>query len=221
MKCSTIRRVIDETDDPSNLTYQTAAHVEGCGSCRQFAAEREQLRRLLLEPRRVSAPANFEAMVARRLAERGGRRPFWQATGFYLRTAGAAVALACLVMVVQMARFKTVSPTYTRPLESAASLAPEAIENNVTKSPVKPLAVGGGKVTSPVHGIRPRGGLVRPAPEVTAAIADMAPQPRALLLVRNAGSEQEIAVPMVSVGAQPWVPVSFRLQDERGLRMAF
>ena len=227
MKCSTTRRMIDQADDPASLQYETAAHIEGCSSCRQFASEREQLRKLLLEPRRVAAPANFEAMVARRLAERGGSRAFRPAIGFYLRAAGAAAALACLVLVIQTTRFSPVSQVSRPSLDQLAekSLAekpPVHTENRGVDNPppVQPFATVI-KAHSRVHpGRRGSQGSVRPESPLALA-ADIAAQPRALLLVRNAGSEQEIAVPMVTVGAQPWMPVNVSSQDARGLRMAF
>jgi len=227
MKCSTTRRMIDQADDPASLRYETAAHIEGCSSCRQFASEREQLRKLLLEPRRVAAPANFEAMVARRLAERGGSRAFRPAIGFYLRAAGAAAALACLVLVIQTTRFSPVSQVSRPSLDQLAekSLAekpPVHTENRGVDNPppVQPFATVI-KAHSRVHpGRRGSQGSVRPESPLALA-ADIAAQPRALLLVRNAGSEQEIAVPMVTVGAQPWMPVNVSSQDARGLRMAF
>jgi hypothetical protein len=226
MKCSTTRRMIDQADDPASLVYETAAHIEGCSSCRQFASEREQLRKLLLEPRRVSAPANFEAMVARRLAERGSGGRFRLAIGFYLRAAGAAAALACLVLVIQMARPKPAAPTLALPSGIATVNPPEVGTNGGTDgSTLKPLpsSVAVVKTTASVHHPRRRDSLRQPVDEspVTTVIAGMTAQPRALILLRNAGSEQEIAVPMVTVGAQPWVPVSVSSQDARGLRMAF
>jgi len=222
MKCSATRRMIDQADDPASLRYETAAHIEGCSSCRQFASEREQLRKLLLEPRRVAAPANFEAMVARRLAERGGSRAFRPAIGFYLRAAGAAAALACLVLVIQTTRLGPVSQVSRQNLDQMAEKPPVHTENRGVDNPppVQPFATVI-KAHSRVHpGRRGSQGSVRPESPLALA-ADIAAQPRALLLVRNAGSEQEIAVPMVTVGAQPWMPVNVSSQDARGLRMAF
>jgi hypothetical protein len=167
-------------------------------------------------------------MVARRLAERRDRRPFWVATGFYLRAAGAATALACLVLVIQMARIKTSSPNpEPSSPQIATSIVPRASEEKPTggsrETYPKVTPAGERKATLGVHPVRAQRHL--PAVEsesgLTGAIVAVTTQPRALLLVRNAGSEQEIAVPMVSVGAQPWVPVSFRPQDERVVRMAF
>jgi len=222
MKCSATRRMIDQADDPASLRYETAAHIEGCSSCRQFASEREQLRKLLLEPRRVAAPANFEAMVARRLAERVSSRPFRLAIGFYLRAAGAAAALACLVLVIQTARLGPVSQVSRQSLDQVTEKPPVHTENRGVDNPppVQPFATVI-KAHSRVHaGRRGSQGSVRPESPLALA-ADIAAQPRALLLVRNGGAEQEIAVPMVTVGAQPWVPVSVSPQDARALRMAF
>ncbi len=228
MKCSIARRVIDEVDNPANLPYEAAGHLEGCGPCRQFAEERDQLRKLLLEPLRVSAPANFETMVARRLARRAGeRRPFWLAGGFYLRAAGAAVALASLILVAQVTMLRRVPSPAVLPISDAARLntlsipAPEVTGGQKTGPDITPVTVT--KAFSLIRSGKPRGALVKPPSNrfVTAAITEMTMQPRALLLVRNPGSEHEIAVPMVSVGAQPWLSISLHSQDERGIRAAF
>jgi len=219
MKCSTTRKIIDQADDPASLPFQTAAHVEGCSSCRQFASEREQLRKLLLEPRRVSAPANFEAVIARRLAQQRGSRPVRVGIGFYLRTGGAAAALACLVLIVQMARLNPGSQAPPRDDRIAVSTPATNENKGIDKSHAAPPAPAVAPL--PVRTGRARGSRVRVTPEpVLAAIADMTAQPRAIILLRNSGSEQEIAVPMVSVGAQQWLPVSVRSQDER-VRMTF
>ena len=223
MKCSTTRKIIDQADDPASLPYQTAAHVEGCSSCRQFASEREQLRKLLLEPRRVSAPANFEAVIARRLAQQRGSRPVRVGIGFYLRTGGAAAALACLVLIVQMARLNPVSrmPAPSRDDRIAVSTTPATNENKgIDNVLAAPPALAVVRTPLPVRPGKPRGSQVKVKPEPGLAIADMTAQPRAIILLRNSGSEQEIAVPMVSVGAQQWLPVSVRSQDER-VRMTF
>jgi hypothetical protein len=228
MKCSATRRTIDQADDPASLPFETAAHVERCSSCSQFASERKQLRKLLMEPHRVSAPANFEGMVARRLAERGAGRPFWLAIGFYLRAAGAAAALACLVIVIQTVRLKPVSSPALPPSNVAINPAPgieeapSAKENTSAgnlRSEASLTTVGTVKGGHHMPIRKQRVVLDAVNTEWTLAATDMTAQPRALILVRNSGSEQEIAVPMVSVGAMPWVPVSVS-QDERG-RIAF
>src|SRR5262245_41196456 len=222
MKCSTARRVIDDASSPANLPYEAAEHVQGCRLCRQFAEEREQLRKLLLEPLRVTAPSNFEAMVARRLAKRADeKRPFWLAGGFYLRAAGAAVALASLLLVAQVTLFKYAP--LPGPQEMAVADHPPAPATRPTGGekavpPSTPTIIGKG--TGSPFSIRRvhRASLRAPSERtVAAAITDMT---RAVLLVRNPGSEHEIAVPMVSVGAQPWLSV-IHSQGERGVRAAF
>jgi hypothetical protein len=226
MNCTTTRRVIDEADNPANLPYEAAGHLEGCGPCRQLAGEREQLRKLLLEPARVSAPANFEAMVARRLAVRTAeRRPFWMATGFYLRAAGAAATLAFMILVIQVTR-KPVVPSAAPPNVETIAIGPlPGVGSDRTPS-VTPNGTGA-VIGKDRNGGAFRRGYKRGLPavsntEATAVVArDLTEQPRAILLVRNSGSEREIAVPMVSVGAQPWLSFSLQPQDERGVRITF
>jgi hypothetical protein len=224
MNCSTNRRLIDEANNPAHLPYEVASHIEACRACREFAGEREQLRKLLLEPARVAAPSNFEAVVARRLAGRRAQtRPFWAATGFYLRAAGAAAALACAVLVIQVVRVRSVSTPTGDNLHFEAPLIPDLNAQQGTSPPkwTTPAGIGVVAVIKPVRNWGPR--PLRPtntdATPLEAVSRDLMEQPRALLLIRNSGSEREVAVPMISVGAQPWLSVSF--QDERGVRAAF
>jgi hypothetical protein len=229
MKCSTIRRVIDEVDNPANLPYEAAGHLEECVGCRQFAGERQHLRKMLLEPARVSAPADFEAVVARRLAQRGGEtRPFWLAGGFYLRTAGAAAALACMILVIQVTLLKPVAPTPFSHGREGTSPNPPAISATDAGAGKNPSNLeSGGRITPGIGYSLVRGnshrGLAKSASGRTLATPnpDVTTQLRALLLVRGSGAEHEIAVPMVSVGAQPWLSVSLRSQEEQGVRTAF
>jgi len=223
MKCSAARRVIDEVDSPASLPYQAAGHLEGCAPCRQFAAEREQLKKLLLEPLRVSAPANFEVMVARRLATRGDqKRPFWLAGGFYLRAAGAAVALASLILVAQVTlfRYAPVSGPREAAIDNHRSApSTQQVGGDKVVPPSTPTIIGN-RADSPISNRRSHRASLRVPSErtVAPAITDMT---RAVLLVRNSGSEHEIAVPMVSVGAQPWLSISLQSQDQGGVRAAF
>ena len=222
MNCSTNRRLIDEANNPAHLPYEVASHLEACGACREFAGGREQLRKLLLEPARVAAPSNFEAVVARRLAGRRAQtRSFWAATGFYLRAAGAAAALACAVLVIQVVRVRTVS-TQIGNGDPAPAVSPSGIAKERTPTPpVTVIETPGNVAKKPGSswGRRPLRNFDPEATPLEAVGGDLMEQPRALLLIRNSGSEREIAVPMISVGAQPWLSVGF--QDERGVRAAF
>src|SRR5262245_25069861 len=231
MKCSISRRVIDEAEDPASLPYAAASHLEGCASCRQFADERGRLRKLLLEPVRVSAPANFEAMVARRLSQRAAqRRPFWFGGGFYVTAGAAATALACMILAVQLSRSNRLAP----PPGSTGGVVAESQLLTPTPKPnegvIGPVSPGRGGLRNYI----PRKTVYRPHPEKTgdlagvatpvatvSGITDITAQTRALLLVRNSGSERQILVPMVSVGAQPWLSVSLPAGEERGVRTSF
>src|SRR5215470_1220587 len=202
MKCSTARKVIDEVDNSANLPYQTAGHLEGCEPCRQFAAEREQLRKLLVQPLRVSAPANFEAMVARRLAKRSAeKRPFWLAGGFYLRAAGAAAALACLILVAQVTMLKRVSQAPLSPATELADVRPIPAPQGTVGDPPGVGSDKAAPTTAPVPLVKRVNSLITHSKarsdlvkaHVDGPVTNMAMQPRALLLVRNPGSEHEIA----------------------------
>jgi len=181
--------------------------------------------------RNVSAPANFEAMVARRLSQRAAqRRPFWFGGGFYVTAGAAATALACMILAVQLSRSNRLGPMPTSTGDVVAERQPptatpkpnEGVSGLVSSGPERP------------HSYFPRKSVYRPHPEKTgdlagvatpvatvSGITDITAQTRALLLVRNSGSERQILVPMVSVGAQPWLSVSLPAGEERGVRTSF
>jgi hypothetical protein len=99
--CIRIRRQIDEADQPDSLDFETIRHTEACGECLRFADDRHALRRLLASESRVSAPANFDAMLRARLRERVEQKPSWLSPAAYLRVGAATAALLVAVVAGQ------------------------------------------------------------------------------------------------------------------------
>jgi hypothetical protein len=135
-----------------------------------------------------------------------------------------------MILVIQVVRNQpatSISRTAILPPDSTAQKAGDGEQKIGRQLPAPPdsrIATGKNTTDHLVKvGLPGRRYPVRIKPNVpdAAAIAEIPEPPRAILLVRTSGSEREIAVPMVSVGAQPWFSVNLQTQDERGVRTAF
>src|SRR5215218_6689347 len=101
MNCSKYRLQIDTARDMDRLPPEAARHVAACDECERFGRELFELRALLREPGRISAPDDFDARLARRLREAKtapAARPAW--SWLVLPQTGLAAAAAALVLVV-------------------------------------------------------------------------------------------------------------------------
>ncbi len=95
--CRDTRREIDELEFSAEPSQRAIAHLATCASCRQFRAERAELRELVgsLEP--VVAPADFDLRLRARLAAEKSSRPQIFFARLFSTPALAAVALFVIV----------------------------------------------------------------------------------------------------------------------------
>ncbi|MFL6213429.1 MAG: hypothetical protein ACJ74J_05980 [Blastocatellia bacterium] len=222
--CNEIQRRIDEADDIESYNLDVARHTEACDACRRFARERAALREIIRSTARVNAPINFDAMLHARLAEVKGRKGLaWLNAAFYLRAGAATAALAVTVFVAQhMGLF---APTVTEPTgaeTTAETIKPTEKGQPATAQDSKvPAVPGGSAVTAgntPRHivvisastnmvsrsramtaGVRRGAGVPLMAP-VDAAFVDSG-----AILIPGRNGQRDVAVPTVSVGAQPLI----------------
>lgn len=222
MDCRKIKKLIDEADSPDILPFEVNAHLDGCGECSGFAAERSSLASLLMSTGRISAPANFDAVLNRRLAERLAPRKFGFAfPAFSLRFASAA-AMVLFVLIAGRVLFNSQLRT------QQIAKAPAAMEQAVPKTVVPKTDTPSQTAQLPTIPVRPAfqvqrlpryaaaANHVQPRREKLAtALASVDPttEAAALILMRGRGTERELAVPVVSVGAQPLVFVSSHSQQ--------
>ncbi|HXG68335.1 MAG TPA: hypothetical protein VNO70_24790 [Blastocatellia bacterium] len=232
--CKQTRRIVDEADRPDALPYSAAGHIASCGECRTFAEERERLRHLLTSPARVSAPANFDAVLRQRLQERAAqkvnplRRAFsWFSPAGYVRLGAATAGLLIFFMTAQvMLRDEPQTPTRPGSVQRREQLAvtPPA----PTPTPPPPALVTPGIERGEIQPPRVshpgmyqnRRELVRPvshtvSPERGGAV------PPDVVIVRGPNGEIEVPVRPVSVGAQPILYVSGGQQSAPPVRTTF
>src|SRR2546421_5281446 len=100
--CKEIERLIDEADRPDLLSFEVTGHLSHCVNCKSFAGERAALRELLAAGKRVSVPANFDAVLGERLAARKARSVFsWASPALYLRLGAATAGLLVMIFAAE------------------------------------------------------------------------------------------------------------------------
>lgn len=210
--CKTIRELIDEADNPNLLPFEVSQHVDMCGDCERFSTERAGLRTLLASGARVTAPMNFDAMLAARLAERKNRSSVsWLVPAGYLRLGAATAGLAVMVLVAQYAGwFSSSVPTdvqhrasTTNKLDQSPPRTSPPAQGDIAQKPSdqSPVAVVPG---TRIKGFRStlatgaRGG----------AHESLAAEDPGVVLVRGQNGSSDVQMPTVSLGAQPLLYVS-------------
>jgi len=236
MNCKRIRDLIDSTDRTDVLPHEAARHVDSCQECAGFAEKRMRLRELLASSGRVTAPANFDAMLRVRLTERSESKPLpWMVPALYLRFGGAAIALVCVFLIGQQLVRNRIGREAPAPgsvalLERSQTpgdqdIAPFVGGSNSTRPSQNNIPTGSVKVPgyAPVRGIRRGNGGLRNVVDFVGETGQTDPgaTTAAVLLMRGPGAEREIMIPVVSVGAQPIFYPYREPQPSRGGRVTF
>lgn len=188
MSCKKIRKLIDEAERPDLLMPEAARHVESCPACAEFARQRAALRQLLASSGRVGAPPDFQLRLKRRLEEltppAPALSPLWKL---------AAAAAAAMLVIGSALLLRSPQQPPNRPAMTASSIArpePAQIQTPQKIADKKPAAIS--------KAARRR---ARPSAPRTEELDAM---PRAaLVLVRGQDVEYELAIPAISIGAQP------------------
>jgi hypothetical protein len=222
--CNEIQRRIDEADGIESYDLEVARHTEACDACRRFAHERAALRELIGSTARVTAPINFDAVLHARLAEVKGRKGWaWLNPAFYLRAGVATAAVAVTVFVAQQMGFfapiatppanapnadvtaNVVQPaTEGQPTGSNNSTSTDAPETSVVVTPqhdvvIPAIARTVARSRAMAAGARRGAGVPLMSP-VDAAFVD-----GDAILIPGRNGQRDVAVPTVSVGAQPLI----------------
>ena len=231
LECRVTRQQIDELELGERPSERATAHLSLCAGCRDFRAERNELRQLVgsLEP--VVAPADFEMRLRARLAreQSPSREPFFARL---IRTPALAAA-ALFVMVggtlVWVAQ-KDIEPsgpvvTVQQPGPVAApsdsgGTTPAVTDASDESTPIEEGAQTVSNVTPRRNrtGSRPRSEdhSVGPAPIVyqgDQAYVNAPSKPVVFALEDERGTKRKISLPPVSFGSQSLVdnrvPVSY------------
>src|SRR6185503_2137802 len=213
--CKSIRELIDEADNPNLLPFEVSQHVDACRDCERFSTERAGLRNLLASGVRVTAPMNFDAMLAARLAETRNRGWLsWLVPANYFRLGAATAGVAALVLVAQYSGLfssnltpsqqATVATTKSKQPERPPSAQPvfEAgivADNHRQPQRVTPIVIGQRMGSSRLAAATI--GRVRPREAVSS-------DDLGVVLVRGQNGGSDVQMPTVSLGAQPLLYVS-------------
>ncbi len=104
MNCTEIKTKIDNADEDEKLEREAHQHLNDCAACRSYLAQHERLRGLLANLETESAPQNFNARLATRLAAEDTRAAKFPSRFFNYAPGFGAVALAgCFVFVIASA----------------------------------------------------------------------------------------------------------------------
>ncbi|HXF40680.1 MAG TPA: hypothetical protein VN687_13265 [Blastocatellia bacterium] len=227
--CKSIRELIDEADNPNLLPFEVSQHVDACRECERFSTERAGLRNLLGSGVRVTAPMNFDAMLAARLAETRNRRwRSWLAPASYFRLGAATAGVAALVLVAQYSGLfssnltpsqqATVATTKSKQPERPPSAQPvfEAgivADNHRQPQRVTPIVIGQRMGSSRLAAAT----IGRVRPRETVSSDDLG-----VVLVRGQNGGSDVQMPTVSLGAQPLLYVSAgKQQPSRNVGASF
>jgi hypothetical protein len=213
--CKSIRELIDEADNPNLLPFEVSQHVDACRECERFSAERAGLRNLLGSGVRVTAPMNFDAMLAARLAETRNRGWLsWLVPANYFRLGAATAGVAALVLVAQYSGLFSSSVT-PRQRNTVATSTSDQSESTASAQPAPPAEIVADdhrqpqRLTPVVMGQRINAGRVAAAtigrvrPREPVSSDDLG-----VVLVRGQNGGSDVQMPTVSLGAQPLLYVS-------------
>ena len=211
-ECRDTRREIDELEVDAQPSQRATAHLATCQSCRQFRAERTELRELVgsLEP--VVAPADFDMRLRARIAaQKSSRSPQVFFARLFSTPALAAVALFVFVAgtVVWISQRQTIQ-TVDKP-NSVATSKSNTGANSTQPNQVTPVANNSNST---------------PAGSEVVAQNDRNTSNRRIRTSGRSGRSQDFAaLPANSIRQgeadqayvnAPSKPVVFSLEDERG-----
>ena len=208
LECRFTRQQIDELELGERPSERATAHLSLCAACRDFRAERNELRQLVgsLEP--VVAPADFEMRLRARIARE--ESPSRQEPLFARLIRMPALAAAALFVIVGGALVwvaqKDIEPT--TPVAKVERLSPVATAKNSPNAAPAPTEAAPANASSDEGGQTASSGTTRK------------------LRAGSRGRAQDYSVlPASSIrqGDQAYVnapskPVVFALEDERGTK---
>ena len=231
-ECRLVRREIDELELGERPTERASAHLSICVGCREFRAERTELRRLVGSFEPVAVPADFEMRLRARIARDESpaqRQPFFAPL---LRT--PALAAAALFVVISgtvvwvaqrnddpsapVARIQQTVPAATTPSKPATTnkVAENSTESNPGVDVVENAGTGSNKRIRPVRGPRTADygvAAADPIRQYDQAFVNAPSKPVVFGLEDERGTKRKISLPPVSFGAQSLVdnrvPVSY------------
>jgi hypothetical protein len=235
--CRATRREIDESEVHQALSETAAMHLQTCSGCRDFRAQRTQLRDLIgsLEP--VVAPADFDFRLRARLASHRQSNLRDLFSGFRL-TMPAKVAAAVFVLLLasivwinqrtgtqsppvakveqpnnanagNATTIPNEAPMKTTPANDTTETADEPIAQNESRLAPKPIRVPSRPRSEPSYDASETAAESVKGSDDAGDVSLSAPvKPLVVSMEDDRGATRTISLPPVSFGAQ-------RLVDNR------
>ena len=232
LECRVTRQQIDELELGERPSERATAHLSLCAGCRDFSAERNELRQLVgsLEP--VVAPADFEMRLRARLAREQSptrqepffarliRMPALAAAALFVMVGGALVWVAQrdIEPSAPVATVQQPSPVVRASDLATTTPAPTDADGANSSTDEGTHTVSSGSTRKNRAGSRPRSEdhSVGPAPIVyqsDQAYVNAPSKPVVFALEDERGTKRKISLPPVSFGSQSLVdnrvPVSY------------
>ena len=228
-ECRLTRRQIDELSLGERPSERTSAHLSLCAACRDFRAERIELRQLVGSLESVVAPADFEMRLRARIAREQSpsreplfarliRMPALAAAALFVIVGGSLVWVAQrdIEPSAPMATVKQPSPL-AKPSEPVTTGVPgEATEANPPSDETAQNVGGVGNRKNRASRVRSQDYSVLPAETIRqgdSAYVNAPSKPVVFALEDERGTKRKISLPPVSFGSQSLVdnrvPVSY------------
>ena len=228
-ECRLTRRQIDELSLGERPSERTSAHLSLCAACRDFRAERTELRQLVGSLESVVAPADFEMRLRARIAREQSpsreplfarliRMPALAAAALFVIVGGSLVWVAQrdIEPSAPMATVKQPSPL-AKPSEPVTRGVPgEATDANPPGDETAQNVAGVGNRKNRASRVRSQDYSVLPAETIRqgdSAYVNAPSKPVVFALEDERGTKRKISLPPVSFGSQSLVdnrvPVSY------------
>lgn len=218
--CRDTRREIDELELGEGPSQTAAAHLATCAGCREFRAQRTDLRELVGSLERVGAPADFDMRLRARLHAEGAtdrRQPFFARLLSTPALATAALLVMAAGSLVWITQRKSSSPIQPSPVATISD-SPTTTSVKSNEPPVNESGVTapspGSEVVEVTPPRRSRGTRALQSADFDARPVDRIPQddrafvpsrPVEFSLQDERGNTRKISLPPVSFGAQSLV----------------
>lgn len=230
-ECRLARREIDELDLDDRPSGSATAHFSACAACRDFRAERTELRQLVGSLESVVAPADFEMRLRARIARE--ESPSRQEPLFARLIRTPALAAAALFVIVggtlvliahkdsepsaNVATVQQPSPmAKANDANTSTPVAVDTAEANTGDEAAQTVSSGGIRKNRPGSRVRSQDYSVLPAESIRQgdqAYVNAPSKPVVFAVEDERGTKRKISLPPVSFGSQSLVnnrvPVSY------------
>ena len=231
-ECRFTRQQIDELELGERPSERASAHLSLCAGCRDFRAERKELRQLVGSLESVVAPADFEMRLRARIAREQSptrqeplfarliRTPALAAAALFVMAGGTLVWVAqrdnepsATVATVQQPSplVRSSASNTTTPVASDntdANAPSDEVAENVSHVPSRKHRAGS-RVRSQDYSVLP----ADPIRQTDQAYVNAPSKPVVFALEDERGTKRKISLPPVSFGSQSLVdnrvPVSY------------